>query len=66
MKDLRHTRRQFMATTGAVGIAAPIATAFGMQLAAFNSAASQSAGGYKALVCIFQLGGNDSNNTVLA
>ncbi len=66
MKDLRHTRRQFMAATGAVGIAAPIATAFGMQLAAFNSAASQSAGGYKALVCIFQLGGNDSNNTVLA
>jgi uncharacterized protein (DUF1501 family) len=66
MKDLRHTRRQFLATTGAVGIAAPVATAFGMQLAAFNSAASQSAGGYKALVCIFQLGGNDGNNTVLA
>jgi uncharacterized protein (DUF1501 family) len=66
MKDLRHTRRQFMATTGAVGIAAPIATAFGMQLAAFGSASGQTAGGYKALVCIFQLGGNDSNNTVLA
>ncbi|GBF56824.1 hypothetical protein PbB2_00481 [Candidatus Phycosocius bacilliformis] len=66
MKDLPHTRRQFLATSGAVGLAAPVVTAFGMQLAAFNSAASQSATGYKALVCIFQLGGNDANNTVLA
>ena len=60
MKDLPHTRRQFLATSGAVGLAAPVVTAFGMQLAAFNSAASQSATGYKALVCIFQLGGNDA------
>jgi uncharacterized protein (DUF1501 family) len=67
MKDLFHSRRHFLQATGAVAVAAPVATAFGMQLAAFSSAVSQSASsGYKAIVCIFQLGGNDSNNTVLA
>jgi uncharacterized protein (DUF1501 family) len=67
MKDLFHTRRQFLQASGAVAVAAPVATAFGLQLAAFGSATSQAVGsGYKAIVCIFQLGGNDSNNTVLA
>jgi uncharacterized protein (DUF1501 family) len=67
MKDLFHSRRHFLQATGAVAVAAPVATAFGLQLAAFSSAVSQSASsGYKAVVCIFQLGGNDSNNSVLA
>jgi uncharacterized protein (DUF1501 family) len=67
MKDLPQSRRHFLQATGAVAVAAPVATAFGLQLAAFSSATSQTAGGgYKAIVCIFQLGGNDSNNTVLA
>lgn len=67
MKDLFHSRRHFLRATGAVAVAAPVATAFGMQLAAFGSATSQVASAsYKAVVCIFQLGGNDSNNTVLA
>ena len=67
MKDLFHSRRHFLQATGAVAIAAPVATAFGLQLAAFSAATSQVAGsGYKAIVCIFQLGGNDGNNTVLA
>ena len=39
---------------------------FALQLAAAGSAAGQSAPDYKALVCIFLLGGNDSNNMVLA
>jgi uncharacterized protein (DUF1501 family) len=67
MKDLFHSRRHFLQATGAVAVAAPVATAFGLQLAAFSSASSQVAGsGYKAVVCIFQLGGNDANNAVLA
>jgi uncharacterized protein (DUF1501 family) len=67
MKDLFHSRRHFLQASGAVAIAAPVATAFGLQMAAFSAATSQVAGaGYKAVVCIFQLGGNDSNNMVLA
>lgn len=67
MKDQFHTRRHFLQASGAVAVAAPVATAFGLQMAAFSAASSQAAGGgYKAVVCIFQLGGNDSNNTVLA
>ena len=67
MKDLFHSRRHFLQATGAVAIAAPVATAFGLQLAAFGAATSQVAGsGYKAVVCIFQLGGNDGHNSVLA
>jgi uncharacterized protein (DUF1501 family) len=67
MKDQFHTRRHFLQASGAVAVAAPVATAFGLQMAAFGAATSQVAGaGYKAVVCIFQLGGNDSNNTVLA
>ena len=45
-----------------LGAAAP----FAAQLAAAGSAASQTAPNYKALVCVFLFGGNDSNNTVLA
>lgn len=39
---------------------------FALQLAAAGSAAGQSAPDYKALVCVFLFGGNDSHNTVLA
>ena len=66
MKDGIHTRRQFLRTAGAMGIIAPTAAAFGLQMAAVGSSAGQTAPDYKALICIFQLGGNDGNNTVLA
>ena len=60
------TRRHFlrmMAAAAPLGAAAP----FALQLATLGSAAAQSAPtGYKALVCIFLFGGNDSNNMVLA
>ena len=58
-------RRQLLRMGGALsglGVAAP----FALQLAAAGSAAGQSAPDYKALVCIFLFGGNDSHNTVLA
>ena len=60
------TRRHFlrmMAAAAPLGAAAP----FALQLATLGSAAAQSAPtGYKALVCIFLFGGNDSNNMILA
>jgi uncharacterized protein (DUF1501 family) len=58
-------RRRLLRLGGAfssLGVAAP----FALQLAAAGSAAGQSAPDYKALVCVFLFGGNDSNNTVLA
>ncbi len=39
---------------------------FGLNMGAITRAAAQSNGGYKALVCVFLSGGNDSFNTVLA
>lgn len=57
-------RRHLLRATGALsvlGCAAP----FALQLAAATSAASQT-NDYKALVCIFLFGGNDSHNTLLA
>jgi uncharacterized protein (DUF1501 family) len=66
MQDMTHTRRQFMLASGAMAAVVPTATAFGLQLAAVGSAASQSATGYKALVCIYLAGGNDGHNTIMA
>jgi len=59
--DRRHLLRVGGAF-GALGTAAP----FALQLAAAGSAAGQSAPDYKALVCVFLYGGNDSHNMVLA
>ncbi len=66
---MRHSpasRRHFlkmMAATAPLGVAAP----FALQMATLGSAAAQSSPtGYKALVCIFLFGGNDSHNMVLA
>lgn len=61
----RLDRRHFLRVGGAfsaLGVGAPLA----LQLAAAGSAAGQSAPDYKALVCVFLFGGNDSHNTVLA
>jgi len=61
----RIDRRHFLRlTAGMAGLST--ATAFGLQMAAVGSAAGQGATDYKALVCIFLYGGNDSNNMVLA
>ncbi|MGL4230659.1 MAG: DUF1501 domain-containing protein, partial [Casimicrobium sp.] len=59
------SRREFMrrsAYLSMVGAAAPWA----LNLAALSNASAQtSAGGYKALVCVFLYGGNDHGNTVI-
>lgn len=65
MSHGRYTRRQVLSVTGGLsmlGAAAP----FAAQLAAAGAAVSQSAPDYKALVCVFLFGGNDSHNMVLA
>ena len=58
------TRREFLRRASAVsvtGVAAPWA----LNLAAIGEAAAQSAGDYKALVCVFLYGGNDHANTLV-
>jgi len=53
--------RQSAAVASVVGSAAPLA----LNLAAMGSAAAQAAGDYRAIVCLFLYGGNDSFNMVL-
>ena len=61
----QHTRRALLRMTGALATVAPSAAPFALQLAAAGAAAA-AAPDYKALICFFQYGGNDSTNTVLA
>lgn len=59
------SRRKLLAGLALYGAAAPLA----MNLSAIGKAAAQSAGSaapYRALVCIFLTGGNDSHNLLLA
>lgn len=65
MPETNATRRSFLRMAGAISVlggAAPLA----LQLAAMGTAAAQNAFDYRALVCIFLYGGNDSHNTLLA
>ncbi|MBI5257140.1 MAG: DUF1501 domain-containing protein [Burkholderiales bacterium] len=57
------SRREFLRRSAAIGAAA--GSPFALNLAAIGSAAAQSASGYKALVCVYLGGGNDSGNTVV-
>lgn len=64
----RSSRRSFLRTALALGGAGPGARALGLPLAGLGALAAQSSaaadvsGGYKALVCLFMYGGNDSHN----
>ncbi len=60
------SRRQFLRTAARLSFLGPAATPFALNLAGIGAAAAQSAGGYRALVCVFLFGGNDQGNTVLA
>nr|WP_295077057.1 DUF1501 domain-containing protein [uncultured Roseateles sp.] len=58
------SRRAFLRQASAfagLGVAAPL----GLNLAAMGSASAQTAGDYKAIVCLFMNGGNDGLNMVL-
>ena len=58
-------RRLFLRHAGALSAAGAAAAPLALNMAAIGSAAAQSASDYKALVCIFMFGGNDSLNMVL-
>ncbi len=65
MTDHTPSRRDALAWFAAFGAAAPVA----LNLSAIGAAAAQTAGAsapYRALVCIFLQGGNDSNNLLVA
>ena len=67
MSNFSHSasRREFLRRAGVLSVAGPAAP-FALNLAGIGSASAQSAGGYKALVCLFLYGGNDAYNMVLA
>ncbi|MBT9457803.1 MAG: DUF1501 domain-containing protein [Burkholderiaceae bacterium] len=58
-------RREFLRRASALGLAGAAAP-WALNLAAIGeAAAASSAGGYKALVCVFLYGGNDHGNTLV-
>ncbi|MES1265586.1 MAG: DUF1501 domain-containing protein, partial [Variovorax sp.] len=59
------SRRLFLRHAGVLSAAGAAAAPLALNMAAIGSAAAQSAVDYKALVCIFLFGGNDSLNMVL-
>ena len=64
MQNIPFSRRRFLGSM--LSLAGTTAAPFAMNLAAMGNAAAQSAGDYKAMVCLFMAGGNDAFNTVLA
>ncbi len=58
-------RRHFLRLGGALSLLGGAAP-FALQLAASGAASAAGASDYKAIVCIFLVGGNDGSNTVLA
>jgi uncharacterized protein (DUF1501 family) len=64
-KQLNASRRLFLQQAGALSTLGVTAAPLALNLAAMGSAAAQTASGYKAIVCLFMFGGNDSLNMVL-
>lgn len=64
MHQHNQSRRKFIGSM--LSLAGGSAAPFALNLAAMGSAAAQSAADYKAVVCLFLVGGNDHFNTVLA
>lgn len=60
------SRRLFLKQASALSMLTRGAAPVAFNLAAMGSMAAQTAGDYKALVCVFLHGGNDAYNTVLA
>jgi uncharacterized protein (DUF1501 family) len=59
------SRRLFFRHAGVLTAAGAAAAPLALNMAAVGSAAAQAASDYKALVCIFMFGGNDSLNMIL-
>lgn len=64
MTNREFSRRDFL--RGVAGVAGTAAAPFALNLAALGSAAAAGASDYKALVCLYMIGGNDHYNTLLA
>lgn len=65
MNNHNASRRLFMRNAGVLSAAGAAAAPLALNMAAVGSAAAQSASDYKALVCLFMFGGNDSLNMIL-
>ncbi len=63
---LRGGRRVFLRQAGAMGLLAGAGAPMALNLLAASEAAAETAGDYRAIVCLFLFGGNDSFNMVLA
>jgi uncharacterized protein (DUF1501 family) len=59
------SRRLFMRQASALSLAAGAGAPLALNLLAAGSAAAQTAGDYRAIVCLFMFGGNDAFNMVL-
>lgn len=59
------SRRLFMRQVSALSLTAGAGAPLALNLLAAGSAAAQTAGDYRAVVCLFMFGGNDSFNMVL-
>ena len=61
----RASRRLFLRQAGTLGLVAGAGAPMALNLLAASQAAAQTASDYRAIVCVFLFGGNDSFNTVL-
>jgi len=66
MRRIDASRREFLRTSSLLSVLGPAGVPFAMNLATIGAAAAQTAGDYRALVCVFFFGGNDHHNTVIA
>ena len=66
MKRIDASRREFLRTSSLLSVLGPAGAPFAINLATIGAAAAQTADDYRALVCVFLLGGNDHHNTVIA
>ena len=66
MKRIDASRREFLRTSSLLSVLGPAGVPFAINLATIGAAAAQTADDYRALVCVFLLGGNDHHNTVIA
>ena len=66
MSKLNASRRRFLRTASVVsGAVGGAAAPFALNLASLSTAVAQTAGDYKAIVCLFLYGGNDASHMVL-
>jgi uncharacterized protein (DUF1501 family) len=65
MKHINASRREFLRASSMLSMAGAASAPFALNLATVGSAAAQGASDYKALICLFMYGGNDSAHMVL-